>query len=345
MKYGKKLIVICMTFSMQVLFSSQMKQDNYEQAAHALFEFSVAERQQEKTQALTRLQEEFKRASDTTKKDILATIRQSGFNPADLGIQELQQQQKVQPAQAPAESILSLYIPEELLKNFAPDKKARYLKLIEQAKREGDEGWVKFQIKRELESDQPRTKAPQKPPVASQPEQRRQAAQPSLDFMILTARTVGEGKHLWDCTWEVLKNASYLYKQLKNRKDIPQDISAAPYSEWCAKSHEYEKLQMQSDAMEDVINKNKLLGNDYAFVEGDVKQLSPDFILNMDTIKKIKNTPGAAFVFLVNPAGHWFTVVAHNAGGKVNYYIADDTPKPMATYKEIVQFLKGLIEK
>lgn len=172
------------------------------------------------------------------------------------------------------------------------------------------------------------------------------------DFTILKARTKGDVKHLWDCSWEILNNASFIYKTLKNNNVINKDISNIPYGSWCPESSQYDKLNITFNDMQNVIQNNKLLDNNsYTSIEGDINTLSS---LDIDTLKQIINfnvdnikqlqKPKAIFVFFINSGAHWFTIIAHNKNGKIHYYIADDTPsKTDSLYKNTIKLLKRLI--
>lgn len=238
------------------------------------------------------------------------------------------------------------------LNDLTEDQKKKLNDLIKEEQAKGsDEGYIAYEVNYQLNlfAPQPSRKpAPSKSHMDTKHKQDVQGkvgAAASSQVTILNARTQGDGKHPWDCTWESINNATNIYNTLKKTKVAPQDLSQAAYVKGIPTISEAE-IQPSSDEMVKVIDANNLIPKaDYTFIEAEGGILNPDF-MDLSEAKKLKRTPGAAHAFIVNTGGHWYTVVAHNKAGVIHYYIANDIPKKdgIKGYKEIIDFLKKEIE-
>jgi hypothetical protein len=320
------------------------------------------------------MQQIYKEADEYSKLRVLADLEPQGLTLQMLGLEQEPAAMKPKPTAKPSAAqtkptvagapgktdadILSQYLPREIVHRMSKEVKDD---LIRWVKNElipvgNDSATITALLKtdynvKKLMGESGASAAAQAPKpdikaAGEKPRPVQAAGAPRQEVTILNARTQGDGIHAWDCTWESINNATNIYKSLKTNKAVAQDISNVAYVKGIPNMSAAE-IQPLSDEMVKVINTNNLIPkDDYTFIEAEGGVLDPAFVALSEGAPKLKNSRGAVHAFIINTGGHWYTVVAHNNQGKLNYYIANDIPKKggLKDYKEIIDFLKKLIE-
>lgn len=267
---------------------------------------------------------------------------------------------------------LEKYIPADILKIMPESTKNNYKQQIGRFQKEGDEGFVKYEVKEMLKESNWYTRA-QEAAAGQQDEKARmdQAAQGKFKFNTeyLYNKPTQGSMTFNACTYAMLSDAEYIYNTLQAKRNISShDLPAVA----CPKAWE-QKAEGRLGQIEAIQPSNENIGNlvkdfnifkhgNYTMIDNltsianlpfeqdalismiDDENRTAKIPLLAKAINELKTKPMTTQIFLVSVNGHWFAVVGFKNNNMITFYISDrDRSKIEDYHRDTVRFLEKLI--